>query len=183
MQGTYIELYHHLWPLSLYHILSLYLTNSMIFGGEGVQTLTVKCVSEVSLQYLSETFHILRRIHRYIILPHLYLSHHVEYRCSCHIWIFVIEFWKKKLRYRILWKSFHWKSSCSTGTAERETNKTKLKLAFHNFAKAPTTQPSTFPFLSSQNMFCMLLLISVGYYWYAFVDFCRLLLVCFCWFL
>ena len=57
--------YCHLSPLRLYRIFPRYLINGMIFGKKVPNT---KCVFWFSLQLLSETFHILRRIQRDIVI-------------------------------------------------------------------------------------------------------------------
>jgi hypothetical protein len=55
----------HLWLVQLYHIFPHYLINGTIFGKT---LLNVKCVFWFCLQLLSETFLILRRIQRDIII-------------------------------------------------------------------------------------------------------------------
>jgi hypothetical protein len=57
----------------LYHISPRYLINSVIFGKK---LLNMKCVCSFSVQLMSETFAILRRIQRDIINV---LSFHVKY--------------------------------------------------------------------------------------------------------
>jgi hypothetical protein len=60
-QSACAVLYCHLWPVCLYHIFAHYLVNGKIF----TKTLSnTKCVFWFSLQLLSETFLILRRIKR-----------------------------------------------------------------------------------------------------------------------
>jgi hypothetical protein len=49
----------HLWPLCLHHIFRHYLINGAIFGKK---LLKIKCMFSFSLQLLSKTFLILRRI-------------------------------------------------------------------------------------------------------------------------
>ena len=56
--------YCHLWPGPRYNIFPHYLINGTIFEKELLNT---KCVFWFSLQLLSETFHILRRIQRDMI--------------------------------------------------------------------------------------------------------------------
>ena len=61
----YAKLYCHLWPVWLNHIFPHYLMNRTIFRKD---LLYIKCVFWFSLQLLSETFLILRRIQRDIII-------------------------------------------------------------------------------------------------------------------
>jgi hypothetical protein len=65
MQSACAVLYCHLWPVRLYHIFPHYLINGTIFGKK---LLNIKCAFWFSLQLLSETFLILRRIQRDIII-------------------------------------------------------------------------------------------------------------------
>jgi hypothetical protein len=88
-------LYSHMWPICLYHKFPCYRTHGTIFGKK---LLNVKCVFWLSLQLLSETFFILRRIQRDI--------RNLQ-RSSCKLalffsgfnetWIFVRDFWKNPL--------------------------------------------------------------------------------------
>jgi hypothetical protein len=55
----------HLWPLRLHHIFRHYLINGTIFGKKLLNT---KCVFWFSLQLLSKTFFIIRRIQRDIVI-------------------------------------------------------------------------------------------------------------------
>jgi hypothetical protein len=77
MQSAWAVLYCHLWPGWLYHVLPHYLINLTIFGKK---VLNIKRVFWFSLQLLSETYLILRRIHRDItnvihVNSPLFLSH------------------------------------------------------------------------------------------------------------
>ena len=60
-----IILYRHLLPVKLHHIFPHYLINGTVFEKK---LLNIKCVFWFSLQMLSETFLILRRIHGDIII-------------------------------------------------------------------------------------------------------------------
>ena len=134
MQSACAVLYCHLWPVWLYHIFTHYLTNGAIFGKK---LLNIKCVFWFCLQLLSETFLILRRIQRNIII-------NVQ-RSSCKVplllsdfketWIFSADF-RKILVYQISWKSVQWEPSCFN--ADGQTDMTKLIVAFRNFLNAPT---------------------------------------------
>ena len=57
--------YCHLWPLQIYHTFPRYLVNATIFGRRLLKT---NCVFWFSLQILSETFIILSRIQRDIMI-------------------------------------------------------------------------------------------------------------------
>jgi len=112
-----------------------YLTNCRIFEK---MLLNTKCVSWYSLQLLSETFLILRRIERDMIKN--------VYRPPCKapvilVWIewnliFFDRFWKKYLKYQILWKSIQLEPICCMRTDGR-TDITKLTVASRNCANAP----------------------------------------------
>ena len=83
----------YLWPVCLYPIFSRYLMNGTIFGKT---LLTIKCVFWFSLQLLSETLLVLRRIQGDIIIN--VLRRHVKYPLFLsylnETWIFSIDFWK-----------------------------------------------------------------------------------------
>jgi hypothetical protein len=65
MPGAYALLYCHLWPVPHYSIFPHYLINNTIFGKT---LLNMKYVFWFSLQLLSETFLIQRRMQRDIII-------------------------------------------------------------------------------------------------------------------
>jgi hypothetical protein len=93
-----------------------------------------------SLQLLSETFFIVRRIKRDIVINVKTSSRKVPVILVRVQWKlnFLDRFSKKKkkLKYQILWKSIDWELSYFTRTDGR-TDTTKLTLAFRNFANAP----------------------------------------------
>ena len=74
--------YSHLWPVWLYHIFSHYLIKSTIFGKK---LLNINCVFWFSLQRLSETILIVRRIQRDSTI-NLGTSSY-QYQFFCHILI------------------------------------------------------------------------------------------------
>jgi hypothetical protein len=93
--------------------------------------LDTKYVFWLSLQFLSETFLILRRIQRDIkmykglhVKDPLFLSDVNE------TWIFSTDF-RKILKYQTSWKFVQ------SMRTDRQTDMTKLIVAFRNFAKAP----------------------------------------------
>ena len=102
--------------------------------------LNTKCVFRFSLQHLSETFRILRRIKRDVIKK-IYIGLRVKYP------IFSPDFnktWnlstdlRKILKYWISWKSAQWEPSCCMRADRRTdggTDMTKLIAVFRNFAK------------------------------------------------
>jgi len=65
MQRTLAILYFNLWPAQLHHACPHYLINGMIFGNKLVN---IKCLFGFSLQLLSATFLILRRMQQDIII-------------------------------------------------------------------------------------------------------------------
>ena len=69
----------------LYNIFPHYLTNGTTFGGWGGGVIEQKCVFWFSLQLLSETFLILRRIQRVIITNIRKSSRKVTYFCHISI--------------------------------------------------------------------------------------------------
>ena len=94
---------------------------------------------------LSEKFLILRITEQYLIK--FYIVRHVKYLLFLSdiskIWIFSTYF-RKVFKYQISQKSYQWKPSCSmrrdgrTGRQrDRQTDLTKLIVAFRNFANAP----------------------------------------------
>jgi hypothetical protein len=140
MQCACAVLYCHLWSVLLYRIFPHYLINGTIFGKK---LLNIKCVFWFSLQLLSETFLILGRIQRDIIIN--------VHRPSCKVplllsdfnetWIFSRDF-RNILKYQISWKSVQWEPSCSMRTG-RWTDMTKLTFAFRNYENAPTKHNPT----------------------------------------
>ena len=86
----------HLWPAPLYNIFPHYLINGTIFGKKLPNT---KCVFRFSIQLLSETFFILRRIQRDIIKN--------VYRSSCKVPVIVVTFYETW----ILWAIFRKKNT------------------------------------------------------------------------
>jgi hypothetical protein len=73
MQSACAVLYCHLWTVWLYHIFPHYLINGTILGKK---LLNIKCVFWFSVQLLSETFLILRRIE---ILSKMCVGLHLKY--------------------------------------------------------------------------------------------------------
>ena len=67
-------MYFHLWPVWLYHIFPHYLINSTVFGGK--KLLNIRCVFLFSVLLVSETFLILIRTERDIIIK----VHRVSYK-------------------------------------------------------------------------------------------------------
>jgi hypothetical protein len=61
MQSACAVLYYHQWLVWLHHIFQHYLTNGTIFGEKLLDI--IKCVLWFSLQFLTETFLSVRRLH------------------------------------------------------------------------------------------------------------------------
>jgi hypothetical protein len=99
----------------------------------GRKLLNTKYVFWFSVQLLSKTFLILRRIEQDIII--ICIGHNIKYQLFLsdfnQTWIFLTDF-QKILKYQILWKSIHWELSCSMWT-DGQTDMTKLRVTFHNF--------------------------------------------------
>ena len=83
----------HLWPVRLDHIFPHYLTNGTIFGRN---VLNIKCMFWFPLQLLSETFLILRRIKRDIII--------YVHRSSCQVTVILVRFYSTWISPQILGK-------------------------------------------------------------------------------
>jgi hypothetical protein len=152
MQNACAVLYCHLWPVWLYQIFPHYLINGTTFGKK---LLNIKCVFRFYLQILSEIFLILRRIQRDIII-NVHMS-------SCKVplflsdfneaWIFSTEF-RKIDKYQISWKSVQWNPSCSMyidRQTDRQTDMTRLIVAFRNFTTAPKNAWNYLAFRFLQN--------------------------------
>jgi hypothetical protein len=139
MQSVYDVLCCHPWPVWPYHIFPHYLINGTIFGK---MLLNIKCVFWFSLQLLSETFLILIRIQRDIIInvrrssckAPLFLSDFNE------TWILLTDF-RKIFKYQISWKCVQWEPSCSMRTDRHDED----KLLFAIFWTRLTTYVSTLP--------------------------------------
>jgi len=99
--------------------------------------LNTKRVFWFSLQLLSETFFILKRNER--DMTKMYIGPHVKYPLFLSdfndTWIFSTDF-RKIPKYQISRKSTYWDPSCSMQTDGR----TKLLVAFRNFANAPANE-------------------------------------------
>ena len=97
--------------------------------------LNVRCVFSFSLQFLSQTFLILRRTERH--RSKMYNSLHVK--CTLFLsdfnetWIFIADFWKCSII-----KFHETPSSGNRVFPWGQTDTIKLTVAFRNFANAPT---------------------------------------------
>ena len=103
----------------------------------GRKLLNTKCVFWFSVQPLSKTFLILRRIEQDIIV--MCRGHNIKYQLFLsdfnQTWIFVTDF-QKILKYQTSWFSVHLELSCSMWT-DGKTEMTTLRVAFHSFLNVP----------------------------------------------
>ena len=131
----------HLWPAPLYHIFLHYLTRWMIFEKEK-KVQNTKCVFRLPLQFLCETFLILRRLQRDVIKLCIVL--HVN---SCKFlldfnetWIFWTDFRQKVVLnfvnvLPVGTERFHVEGWTDRRTDE-EADVTKVNVVFCNFSNA-----------------------------------------------
>ena len=126
--------YCDLWPARLYSIFPHYLNKRHDIRKK---LLNKKCVFWLSVQLLSETFLILRRTERDVIKNVNWI--HVKWPSFLsdlnETWVVSIDF-RKILKYQLLWNSVKWEPRFSMRTDGR-TYKTKLIIAFRDFANAP----------------------------------------------
>ena len=147
--------YCHLRPLWLLQISWQYLVNNTIFGNK---LLHMKCMFRFSLQRSFETFPILRRIQRDIVINvktswskvfpilawKVTLGNNPNATTSPILvgisWNlnFLDRFLKKKLKYQVSYKSVPRKPSCFMRT-DRQTDMTKRIVLFLNFVNASYT--------------------------------------------
>jgi hypothetical protein len=133
--------YCHLWPLWLHQIFRYYLINGKIFGKK---LPNIKCVSWFSLQLLSKTLLVLRRIKRDTVI-------NVKTSLT-KVSVILVGFWrnlnfldrfsgKKSSNTKFNKDPFYVSRVVSSG----RTDMTKLTVAFRNFVNAPKNPR---PFLS-----------------------------------
>ena len=113
MHKRVLVLYCHMWPVRLHNIFRLYVINGTIFRKK-VSELQMRVL--FSIQFLSETFLILRRIQLYIMNVYWY---------SCKVpllllyfketWILSTEF-RKIIKYYNFMKVVQWEPRCSMRT-------------------------------------------------------------------
>ena len=136
------KIFHHIFDLAnlttpswLCYIFPQYLVNGKIFGK---MLLDIKCVFWFSLQLLSETYLILRRTERDILIN--------VYKPSCKISFIILRFewdlnfldrFSKNTKNQISWKSVQWAPNCPTRT-DQQLDMTKLKVTFRSSSKATT---------------------------------------------
>jgi hypothetical protein len=133
MQSACAVLYCNVSPIWLYNIFSHYLTNGTIFGKN---VLNIKSVFWFSLQLLSETFLILRRTERDIII--------YVHRSSCKVPGILVRFQRNLNFLDRSSKNTRISNSMETRPvgaelfhADGQTGMTTLILVFSNFANAP----------------------------------------------
>jgi hypothetical protein len=139
--------------LRLYNIFPHFLPHGTIFGKKN--SLNVKCEVLFSLQFLSETFCLIRRTERVMIKIVCRSSREVPlFLCEFNeTWIFSTYF-LEIIQYHISWKSFKWTDQFCH--ADRRTDMTKPIVALRNFCECvkqwstpcfsrPTCWPATGP--------------------------------------
>ena len=132
---TEVRLYCHLQTAPLYHICPHYLINGTIFGK---MLLSTKCVFWFSLQLLPETFLILRRIQRDVIINVRRSSCKVPlFLSDCNkTWIFSTDF-RKILKYQTSWNPSNGSRAFQCGQMDRRVDMTKPIVTFRNFVNSP----------------------------------------------
>ena len=104
--------------------------------------LNTKCVFWIPLQILPEAFLILRKIER--DMTKMSSGLHVKYPLILPYFHTILIFstvYRKLLKYQISWKAVQCEPSYSMWT-DRQTDMTKLTVAFRNFSNAPTNKES-----------------------------------------
>ena len=124
-------LWRQLWPLGLRYIFRNYLINGAILGKT---FLNIKCMFWFSPQIFSETFPFQEEFSEISskISKRLHVKYPLFLSDSNETWIFSTDF-RKKFEYNFNQNP----SSGSRVVACGQTDMTKLKVAFRNFAKAP----------------------------------------------
>ena len=139
--GNEFVSYYYLWPARFYGIFPHY----VIFEKEVYLNTKIVCFP-FFVQFLPETFLILRRIQRDITV-NIHTS-------SCKVPVILFRFWLNLIfsidfrKYQMSWESFQWESRCSMrtdkqseGQADSQTDLTKLIIfASHNFVNAPRSR-------------------------------------------
>ena len=122
------------WASRLYHVIPHYLINGTNLGEK--MLFSIKCMFRFSLRFLSGTFLILRRSERQI-WSYMYIDLHVKYP------LFLSYYMKLQFSQQIFKKysniKFHKNPSSGSrfvwrGWTDRQTDMTKLTIAFCNFA-------------------------------------------------
>jgi hypothetical protein len=123
----------HLQRLWLHHIFPHYLINGAIFGKK---SLDIKCIFRFSLHLLFETFLILRRTQRDIVINvkkfsctkyPLFLLHFNE--------IWHLNRLSKTQKYQISWKSVQWEPSCFMRTDRQTEIHDEVNSRFSQFSE------------------------------------------------
>jgi len=144
MQSACVILYCNLWPVLLYHIFPHYLVTGTIFGKK--KLLNIEYVFWFSLHTLSETFLIVTRIKRNIIINlHSFSCKYPLFFSDFNkTWIFRIDF-RKICIYRIPWYSVQWWAELFHDDKQKDekTERAKLIAVFRNFANAPKKNMAT----------------------------------------
>jgi hypothetical protein len=111
MQSSCTILYCQRWPLLVYNIFPCYLITGTIIGKK---LLGIECILWPSLRHSSETFLIVRRIQRPIIIYiHMFHVNYPLFLSNFNLtWILLTEFWKV-LKCQISWRSVQWEQGCS----------------------------------------------------------------------
>jgi hypothetical protein len=98
---------------------------------------TLLCVLILSTTFVGNIFHSKKNWSRYDQKFILIFMQSTLYSCPILTKLeFFRQIFEKTRKYQISWKSVQWEPSCSMQTDGR-TDMTKLKVAFHKFAKAP----------------------------------------------